>query len=104
MPDELIDEIKLKIRQAHYMGYRRGYRDGLEDGRKQTEGGGHMRQEILDSGLLPRHRAAGLYLEEEEDFLHIKRDGERLATFVSFTVTYEIVHDACDMIIEREEN
>jgi len=95
------EETKLLIRKAHYLGYRRGYRDGFKDGRNE-KGGVHMRQEILDRALLPRHRAAGLHLEEEEDFLHIKRNGVRLATFVSFTATYEIVHDACDRIIERE--
>jgi len=96
------EETRLLIRKAHYIGYSRGYRDGLDAGRNDSKGGETMNQEILDRALLPKHRAAGLHLVEEEDFLHIKRNGVRLATFVSFTVTYEIVHDACDRIIERE--
>lgn len=94
--DEMERQTKEYIKEAYFIGYRKGFRDAI------NKGGKTVYQEILDRALLPRHKGAGLYLEDEEDFLYIKRDGKILATFVSITVTYEIIHDACDTIINRE--
>lgn len=64
-----------------------------------------MLKEVLTGVLKPTHKAAGLYLEEEEDFLYLKKEGREkpLATWVSTTVTVEKIQDAADAILEKEE-
>lgn len=66
-----------------------------------------MLKEILTANLRPTHRAAGLFLDEDEDELlvYLKREGrdKPLAVWVASTVTVEMIRDAADFILEREE-
>jgi len=62
-------------------------------------------KEVLTQTLRPVHRAFGLYLEEGDDFLYLKREGQDkpLAIWVACTVKVAMIHDAADSIVEREE-
>jgi len=64
-----------------------------------------MLKEVLAQTLRPVHRAFGLFLEEDEDFLYLKRKGQDkpLAVWVAFTVTVAMIHDAADSILERSK-
>jgi len=64
-----------------------------------------MLREVLTQTLRPAHRAFGLYLDEDEDFLYLKREGQDkpLAVWLAYTVTVAMIHDAADSILEREE-
>jgi len=64
-----------------------------------------MLKEILTQTLAPRHKEIGLFLEEDEDFLYLKREGQDkpLATWMAYTVTIAMIHDAADSIVERGE-
>ena len=66
-----------------------------------------MLKEILTQTLRPVHRAAGLFLEEDEDelFLYLKREGQGqpLAVWVTSTATVVMIHAAADSILERED-
>ena len=64
-----------------------------------------MLKEVLTATLMQRHRDAGLYLDEDEDFLYLKREGgsKPLATWWALTATVAMVRDAADSILEREE-
>jgi len=64
-----------------------------------------MLKEILTQTLRPVHRAAGLFLEEDEDFLYLKREGQDkpLAVWLAYTVTETMIHDTADSILEKEE-
>jgi len=42
-----------------------------------------VRGEYLDAALTAEQRQAGFYLEEDDDFLYLKKRGEVLAVFSS---------------------
>ena len=57
-------------------------------------------REVLDAVLLRRHRDAGLYLEEDEDFLYLyDRDGKRRAVFCALGATFEGIRAKADKIL-----
>jgi len=64
-----------------------------------------MLKEVLTATLRPVHRAFGLYLDEDEDFLYLKREGvaKPLGVWPAFSATVAMVQDAADTILEREE-
>ena len=64
-----------------------------------------MLREVLIYTLRPVHRTAGLYLQEDEDFFYLKREGQDkpLAVWLAYTVTIAMIHDAADSILERGE-
>ena len=64
-----------------------------------------MLKEVLRGVLRPVHRAYGLYLEEDEDFLYLKKEGEEkpLAIWVTSVVTVATIQNGADSILEREE-
>jgi len=61
-------------------------------------------KEVLTGILRPAHRTAGLFLEEQEDFLYLKKEGQEkpLATFIVWMVTVEMIRYAADSILEKE--
>lgn len=63
-----------------------------------------MLREVLRQTLRPVHRAAGLFLDGDEDFLYLKREGQDkpLAVWLACTVTVAMIHDAADSILEGE--
>ncbi len=65
-----------------------------------------MLREVLIGTLRQAHRALGLYLEEEEDFLYLRMEGQEkpLAIWISSVVTVAMIQDAADKIIEKEES
>ena len=64
-----------------------------------------MLKEVLNATLTTRHKGIGLYLEEDEDFLYLKREGQvkPIATWLTSTVTVAMIRDVADAIVEREE-
>ena len=50
-----------------------------------------MLQEILTRTLKKSHRNAGLYLDEDEDFVYLKKDDKILAVFSAVGATIESV-------------
>ena len=64
-----------------------------------------MLKEVLTQTLRPAHRAAGLFLQEDEDFLYLKREGQDkpLAIWIACTVTVAMIQDAADAIVARGE-
>ena len=50
-----------------------------------------MLREVLDAALTLRQRQAGLYLEEEEDLLYLKRRGDVLAVFSAVGASVESI-------------
>lgn len=56
-----------------------------------------MLRELLERVLKPEHKAAGLFLEEEDDhFLLLKREGRVLAVFSSLGATIEAIQATAD--------
>lgn len=64
-----------------------------------------MLKEVLTAALRPVHRAYGLFLDEDEDWLYLMREGQAqpLGVWPAFSVTVAMVQDAADSILEREE-
>ena len=61
-----------------------------------------MPREDLDGMLTAEQRQAGLYLEEEEDFLYLKRGGEQvLALFSAVGVTVASIREAAERHIRE---
>ena len=54
-----------------------------------------MNRERLTACLKPERQQAGLYLEDDEDFVYLKRGDKMLAVWLSTNVTVEtILHEA----------
>ncbi len=62
-----------------------------------------MLAEVLRCVLRPAHRAAGLYLEEDGVFLHLKRGDKILNTWASTIVAILYIQEAADKVIEGED-
>ena len=52
--------------------------------------------EILTRALRPDHRKFGLTLDEDEDFLYLRHNGIKVATFLAYTITVPALWQACD--------
>ncbi len=52
--------------------------------------------QLLTMALKEEHRQSGLYLEDDEDILYLKRGQETLARFRSTSVTIEALHEEAD--------
>lgn len=62
-----------------------------------------MLKEILAAALTKEQRDAGLYLEEDEDFLYLfDRDSNRHGVFSSKGAKVKAIRDKADEIIKRE--
>lgn len=55
-----------------------------------------MRPEELQAALTAEQRSAGLYLEEDEDFLYLKREGESLAVFSAKGATVRSIREEAE--------
>jgi len=55
-----------------------------------------VRGEYLDAALTTEQRQAGLYLEEDEDFLYLKKRGEVLAVFSSKGAVVLAIREVAD--------
>jgi len=54
-----------------------------------------VNKELLTACLKPEHQQAGLHLEEDEDFVYLKRGDRILAVWLATNVTVEtILHEA----------
>lgn len=60
-----------------------------------------MLREVLDAALTREQREAGLYLDEDEDFLYLRdREGKRQAVFSSKGATVKAIRDKADELIK----
>ena len=50
-----------------------------------------IRRKALDACLKPEHRQAGFYLDDDEDFLYLKRGDKVVAVWSANKVTVETV-------------
>ncbi len=50
-----------------------------------------IRKDDLDACLKPEHRQAGFYLDDDEDFLYLKRGDKVIAVWSANKVTVETV-------------
>ena len=50
-----------------------------------------IRRKALDACLKPEHRQAGFYLDDDEDFLYLKRGDKVVAVWSANTATVETV-------------
>ena len=60
-----------------------------------------MLRQILDACLTAEQRRAGLYLEEDEDFIYLKRAGRVLALFNAKAATVASIRDVAERHLER---
>ena len=63
-----------------------------------------MSSKVLDACLNDEHRRAGLYLEEDEDILYLKRAGRVLAVFSAKRATVASIGEEAEKHIEREND
>jgi len=60
-----------------------------------------MLKEVIEAALTREQREAGLYLEEDEDFLYLfDREGNRHAVFSSKGATVKAIKDEADQVIK----
>jgi len=60
-----------------------------------------MLKEVLNATLTREQREAGIYLEEDEDFLYLfDRWGKRQAVFSSKGATVKAIRDEADKLIK----
>ena len=57
--------------------------------------------ELLTVTLKPAHREAGLYLEEDEDFVYLKDKGKMLSTWHGRVVTIDQIWEVADQYLGR---
>lgn len=57
-----------------------------------------IRWEALNRILKPEHKQAGFYLEEDEDFLYLKRDNKVVAIWNASKATADIVLAEADRL------
>lgn len=60
-----------------------------------------MLREILDGALTLEQRRSGLYLEEDEDFIYLKRAGRVVAMFSAKGATVSSIREEADKHLER---
>ena len=53
----------------------------------------------LSELLTPEQREAGFQVEDDEDFVYLKREGETLATWLATRATAQAVRDEADRIL-----
>ena len=58
-----------------------------------------MRSEILSACLKPEHLEAGFYLDDDEDFLYLKREGKVLAVWNATQATTDAVQVEIDRLM-----
>ena len=61
-----------------------------------------MLRERLTARLKKEHRATGLYLEEDEDFLYLKRGDDELARWLATKARMPRVLDEADRLMKTE--
>jgi len=62
-----------------------------------------MRREILSACLKPEHLEAGFYLDDDENFLYLKRKGEVLAVWNATKATTAAIQAEIDRLIAENE-
>lgn len=60
-----------------------------------------MLREVLDGALTLEQRRSGLYLEEDEDFLYLKRAGRVVAMFSTKGAMVASIRQEAEKHIER---
>ena len=60
-----------------------------------------IRKDDLDACLKPEHRQAGFYLDDDEDFLYLKRGDKVVAVWSANKVTVETVQAEIDRILVK---
>ena len=60
-----------------------------------------IRRKALDAYLKPEHRQAGFYLDDDEDFLNLKRGDKVVAVWSANKVTVETVQAEIDRILVK---
>ncbi len=60
-----------------------------------------IRRKALDACLKPEHRQAGFYLDDDEDFLYLKRGDKVVAVWSANKVTVETVQAEIDRILVK---
>jgi len=60
-----------------------------------------IRRKALDACLKPEHRQAGFYLDDDEDFLYLKRGDKVVAVWSANTATVETVQAEIDRILVK---
>lgn len=58
-----------------------------------------MLREILTQSLKKHHRQAGLYLEEDDDFVYLKKGDKALKVFSSKGVTFQDIWEEADKYV-----
>jgi hypothetical protein len=53
----------------------------------------------ISEPLTPEQREAGFQVEDDEDFVYLKREGETLATWLATRATAQAVRDEADRIL-----
>jgi len=61
-----------------------------------------MLREVLDAALTKEQRQAGFYLEEDEDFLYLFREGKSQAVFNSKRATIKAIRDEADRLMSSQ--
>ena len=61
----------------------------------------YIRGKALDDCLKPEHRQAGFYLDDDEDFLYLKRGDKVVAVWSANTATVETVQAEIDRILAK---
>jgi hypothetical protein len=59
------------------------------------------RRKELDACLKPEHLKAGYYLNEDEDFLYLKREGKMLAVWNAGRATVAAIQEEIDRLMAR---
>ncbi len=60
-----------------------------------------IRRKALDACLKPEHRQAGFYLDDDEDFLYLKRGDKVVAVWSANKVTVETIRAEIDRILAK---
>ena len=60
-----------------------------------------IRKDALDACLKPEHRQAGFYLDDDEDFLYLKRGDKVVAVWSANSATVETVRAEIDRILAK---
>ena len=60
-----------------------------------------IRRKALDACLKPEHRQAGFYLDDDEDFLYLKRGDKVVAVWSANKVTVETIRAEIDRILVK---
>lgn len=61
-----------------------------------------MNRERLTEQLKPEHRRAGFYLEDDEDFLYLKKGNEIVGIWLTGNVAIDAVLDTADRLLAEQ--